>query len=286
MEYVYSLLVLVGIYVVLSASFNLIIGYGGLISIAHPVFFAIGAYTAALCGIHLGTPFAVSVVIGALVALAASFAVSLPALRVSGDFLLIASLGFQLGVVQFIRNINFTGGPGGLSNVPETIAGAQRGPLFAALSLVFALLVVLLIRWITTGPYGRAITAMRDDEIAFSTLGRHAMRIKIVIFALGSCLAGLAGGFYAYYYQFLAPDQFDILQSAMLLTMVVVGGMGTTLGPVVGAVLLLALPQAITFIDLPTYLMGPLQGLLFTSLVLIFIFTNPEGLVAAGKERR
>ena len=128
--------------------------------------------------------------------------------------------------------------------------------------------------------------AMRDDELAFAALGRDAMRIKIVIFAIGSGLAGLAGGLYAYYFQFVSPDQFEILQSALILTMVVVGGMGTTLGPVIGAVLLLALPQAISFIQLPPSVMGGLQGVMYTLLVLIFIFARPQGLVSAAKEPR
>lgn len=284
MQYLYSLLVLVGIYVTLSASFNLIIGYGGLISIAHPIFFALGAYTAALLGIHFHLPVLVSIVAGMLVALGCSFALSLPALRISGDYLLIASIGFQLGLLQIIKNVDFTGGAGGLGNIPSVLSGETRDLVFAAGSLLMALGVVLLIRRIVRSPYGRAITAMRDDELAFLTLGRNAMSIKLVIFALGSGFAGLAGGVYAYYFLFLSPDQFEILQSATILTMVVVGGMGSTLGPVVGGILLLALPQAITFLQLPPSIMGPLQGVIFTLLVLIFLFVRPQGLVAP--ERR
>lgn len=286
MEYLYSMLVLVGIYVVLSSSFNLIIGYGGLISIAHPIFFALGAYTAGLLGVHYGVPAVLSVAAGAGVALLASFAMSLPSLRVSGDYLLITSIGFQLGLLQVIKNLDFTGGPGGLTNIPATFPAAWRGLVFALIALSLAVLTVLLIRHLARSAYGRNIMAMRDDELAFAALGRDAMRMKIVIFAIGSGLAGLAGGLYAYYFQFVSPDQFEILQSALILTMVVVGGMGTTLGPVIGAVLLLALPQAISFIHLPPSVMGGLQGVMYTLLVLIFIFARPQGLVSAAKERR
>ena len=109
----------------------------------------------------------------------------------------------------------------------------------------------LIIAWIVRGPYGRAITAMRDEELAFTALGRNAMSMKIALFAIGCGIAGIAGGLYAFYFQYLSPEQFDVLQSAAILTMVVLGGMGTTWGPVVGAALLLAMPQAITFLDLP-----------------------------------
>lgn len=285
MEYVYSLLVLCGIYVVLSVSFNLIIGYGGLISIAHPIFFAIGAYAAALLTMHAGLPAGLSVLAGGALALLASVAISLPSLRVSGDYLLITSIGFQLGLLQIIRNLEITGGPGGLTNIPGTLEGPIRSPVFAAISVALAAAAVLLVRWIVSGPYGRLIAAMRDDELAFTALGRKPTRIKIGIIALGSGLAGVAGGVYAFHYQYVSPEQFEILQSATILTMVVVGGMATTWGPVVGAVLLLGLPQAITFLHLPPNLMGGLQGALYTLLVLIFIFARPQGLVASRTAR-
>jgi branched-chain amino acid transport system permease protein len=125
------------------------------------------------------------------------------------------------------------------------------------------------------------MSAMRDDELAFSSIGRDAMWMKIAIFALGSGLAGFAGALYAHYFRYIAPEQFEILQSSAILTMVVVGGMRTTWGPVVGALLLQALPQAITFLNLPPSVLGPIQGLLFTGLVLVFMFVRPQGLVPA-----
>jgi len=286
MEYLYAILVLTGIWIILSSSFNLIIGYGGLISIAHPIFFALGAYCSALLTRDLGVPIALGIVLGGIFALVFSIALSLPSLRVSGDYLLIASIGFQLGLLQVIKNLEFTGGPGGVTNVPPLITGVAAKPSYVVLVLVLAALVVLLVRWIVSGDYGRAITAMRDDEVAFTALGRNAMWIKISLFALGSGLAGVAGGLYAHYFRFFAPEQFEILASAAILTMVVVGGMGTTWGPILGAILLTFLPQAITFLDLPPNIMGPIQGILFTGLVLVFLFVRPSGIVAASASWR
>jgi branched-chain amino acid transport system permease protein len=283
MEYFFSILVLCSLYVMLSSSFNLIIGYGGLVSIAHPIFFALGAYVSALAAIHFGISAGLAVLLGGVVAIVASAAISLPSLRVSGDYLLISSIGFQLGLLQIIKNLEITGGPGGLSNIPSTITGPMRSPAFAAIAVLLAAATLLAIRWLMRGPYGRAITAMRDDELAFTALGRNAKHIKIVIFALGSGMAGIAGGVYAFFYQYVSPEQFEILQSALILTMVVVGGISTTWGPVVGAVLLLALPQAITFIQMPPNVAGGLQGVLYTLLVLIFMFARPQGIVSASR---
>jgi branched-chain amino acid transport system permease protein len=279
MEYAYSVLILVGIYIILAASFNLIIGFGGLISIAHPIFFALAAYCSALLNMKLGVPIPLAIVAGALFSTAMSFMLSLPSLRVSGDYLLIASIGFQLGFVEVIKNVEMAGAASGLTGIGSLYEGDDRSLLFAVTVLAVAAAVVWFVHRMTSGDYGRAIQAMRDDEEAFTSLGRNAMAIKIAIFAVGSGLAGLAGALYAHYFEFLTPEQFGITQSALILTMVVVGGMGTTAGPVVGALLLTALPQAITFLNLPPSIMAPLQGMLYTGLVLLFLYLRPAGLL-------
>ncbi len=285
MEYLATVLVLISIYVVLAASYNLVIGYGGLATVAHPIFFAIGAYTTGMLAVHVGTPPLLNVLAGMLAAMVASIALAASSLRVSGDYLLIASLGFQLGLLQLIRNLDITGGPGGLTAIPSTITGAARTPTFLAIAIALAVATVFAIRAIVRGPYGRAITAMRDEELAFTALGRNAMSMKIVIFAIGCGIAGIAGGVYAYYFQYISPDQFEILQSAQILTMVVLGGMATVYGPVLGALLLLAIPQAITFLHLPPSVMAPMQGILFTSLVLVFLFLRPAGILGASETK-
>ena len=284
MEYLATIGVLIAIYVILSSSYDLVIGYGGLSSVAHPIFFAIGAYTAGLLAIHSALPAPVNVILGGVVAMVASVLLAASALRVSGDYLLIASLGFQLGLLQLIKNLDFTGGPGGLTAIPGTVTGAARTPVFLLIAGGLAVATVLGIRAIVNGPYGRAINAMRDEELAFTALGRDATSMKIVIFAIGCGIAGIAGGVYAYYFQYISPDQFEVLQSAAILTMVVLGGMGTTFGPVVGAVLLLAIPQAIAFLNLPPSIMAPTQGIIFTVLVLLFMFLRPSGNHRIGEE--
>lgn len=279
MDYLASTGVLIGIYVILATSYNLIIGYGGLNTIAHPIFFALGAYTAALLGIETGLPVVVCILAGIGVAVITSVALAVTTLRVSGDYLLIASLGFQLGVLQAINNLEFTGGPAGLSNIPMTLGGPARGWQYLMITAAFAVLVIWLARRSMAGPFGRAVRAMRDDEVACAALGRGVFAMKVVIFAFGCGAAGLAGGMYAYYFQYISPEQFNVTQSATILTMVVLGGIGTVWGPVIGAFVLVGLPQAITFMQLPSSLVGPLQGLIFTSLVIVFLFLRPHGLV-------
>ena len=282
MDYIYSVIILISLFVILATSFNLVIGYGGLISIAHPIFYGLGAYTSALLARDAGLPVPLAMLAGAALATAMSVVVSLPALRISGDYLLIASIGFQLGMIELIKNLRFTGGASGVSNIPAFLVPSYGRIAYVVLVICVAVAVVLLVRWIAHSDYGRAISAMRDDEVAFAALGRDAKWMKISIFALGSGIAGFAGALYAHYFRFVTVEQFEILMSSTILTMVVVGGLRSPWGPVVGAVLLQILPQAITFLNLPPVLLGPLQGLLFTGLVLVFMFVRPGGLIQAG----
>jgi branched-chain amino acid transport system permease protein len=282
MDYIYSVIILISLFVVLATSFNLVIGYGGLISIAHPIFYGLGAYTSALLARDAGLPVPVAMLAGAGLATGMSVVLSLPALRISGDYLLIASIGFQLGMIELIKNLRFTGGASGVSNIPAFLVPSYGRFAYVVLVICVAVAVVLLVRWIAHSDYGRAISAMRDDEVAFAALGRDAKWMKISIFALGSGIAGFAGALYAHYFRYVTVEQFEILMSSTILTMVVVGGLRSPWGPVVGAVLLQILPQAITFLNLPPVLLGPLQGLLFTGLVLVFMFVRPGGMIQAG----
>ena len=126
MDYVYSIIILIGLFVILASSFNLIIGYGGLISIAHPIFYGLGAYTSGLLARDLGLPVPLSILSGALLAMVLSVAMALPALRISGDYLLIASIGFQLGMIELIKNLRFTGGASGVSGIPAFLVPTFR----------------------------------------------------------------------------------------------------------------------------------------------------------------
>ncbi len=280
MEYVGSMLIQIGIFSILATSFNLIIGYGGLMSIAHPIFFALGAYGSGLITQATGIPVPLGIVFGIAIATLASIALALPSLRVSGDYLVIASIGFQLGLLQIIKNSDWSGGPGGLTNIPPMISTVGPAATWSYIAIVAgaALASILVVRWLVQGDYGRAITAMRDDEEAFKGLGRDAVSLKLVLFAIGSGLAGLAGGLYGHYFLFVTPEQFEVLYSAAMLTMVVVGGIRTIWGPALGAILLQFMPQAINFLKLPSSVTGPLQGILFTGLVLVFLFLRPHGL--------
>ncbi len=282
MEYVLTILSLVALWTILSASFNLVIGFAGLLIVAQPLFYGIGAYATAAAAMFLGVPVPLAPFVGILAALLASIVLSVPCVRVSGDYLLIASIGFLLGGLQLIRNTEGIGGAGGLAHSPALFEGPNRTLWFLLVAGIAAAATLWLVRWLVSGDFGRAVVAMRDDEEALSGLGRDVLRIKVFLVAISAACAGLAGGLYALHFQFVSPDQFELLHAAMMLACVIVGGIGSTLGPPVGAAIVIALPQLITMLELPPAIMAAIQGMLFTGLVLAFLFLRPQGLFGSS----
>jgi branched-chain amino acid transport system permease protein len=283
MEYLLTLAILAALSAVLAIGLNLVLGYGGLLSVAHPIFYGLGAYASALLTMQADVPIPLAIVIAAVGCAAASVPLALCSLRVSGDYFVIVSLGFQLAVLQIINNLEMTGASGGLSRIPTFAHGPDRNVICLGVLLVVVAVTLVLVRTLVQSPFGRALTAMRNDEEALSALGRDPVRMKISIFALSAGIAGFAGGLYAHIFQFLTPTQFGIETSTALLTMVVVGGTATIWGPLVGALLMTCVPQAIQFLDLPPAIGGPIQGMIFSVLVLIFLFLRPQGLMGGSR---
>ena len=283
LQYLITLATLAALSGLLAMSLNLVLGYGGLLSVAHPIFYGIGAYGSALVTMQAHVPIPLAAAIAMLVCAVASMPLAVCSLRVSGDYFVIVSMGFQLGVLQIINNVDITGATGGLSNIPSLAQGSYRGIVCLAILLVAVVAVLVLTRLLIHSPFGRALTAMRNDEQALSALGRDPVRMKMAIFALSAGIAGFAGALYAHIFQFLSPTQFGLETSTALLTMVVVGGTATIWGPLLGALVITLVPQAIQFLNLPVSISSPLQGIIFSVLVLLFLFFRPQGL--AGGQR-
>lgn len=282
-QYLITLATLAALSGLLAMSLNLVLGYGGLLSVAHPMFYGIGAYTSALLAMHAGVPLPVACVAAALLCAFASIPLAACSLRVSGDYFVIVSMGFQLGVFQIINNIDLTGATGGLNNIPSLFDGPYRSILSLAVLALAVVAVLALTRTIIHGPIGRALTAMRNDEDALAMLGRDPMRMKMAIFALSAGIAGFAGALYGHIFQYLSPTQFGLETSTALLTMVVVGGTATIWGPLLGAAVITVVPQAIQFLQLPVSVSSPLQGIIFSLLVLVFLFLRPQGLMGGSR---
>ena len=205
--YVVNLAVLISINAILAVTLNFILGYAGIFSLAHALFFGVGAYTATFVAMKFGAGFISATAAGMAISALISLALALPALRVRGEYFVAASLGLQmLAITVFTEWKSVTGGIGGLTNIPPArIAGVEivRPEYFLLLALISLALVTLIVRSLVRSSFGRSLKAIRDDESAASTFGKNVAVIKTVAVVLSSALAAVAGSLYAFYLSFI-----------------------------------------------------------------------------------
>ena len=212
----------------------------------------------------------------------AAVLVTLPALRVSGDYFVVTSFGIQLlATAVFVNWTAGTGGANGLPGIPPPdLFGypLETNTQLALMTTVGAGLGCLAFWLIMRAPFGRLLRAIREDELAVAAAGKGVLRAKVSAAALAGAFAGSAGGLYATFLSFIDPVSFDLDASILLLTMVVVGGARTLAGSIVGPFLLLALPQMLTFIDIPTTIAAATRQLMYGVLLIAFMLFRPQGL--------
>ena len=277
--YLLHLAVLAGIYIILTLSLNLIIGYAGQVSLGHAAFYGIGAYASALVALNWHFPFPLAALSAMLVAGGCGMALGLPTLRLKEDYLAIVTLGFGVIMDMVFLNLEITGGPDGLPGIPSpALFGQSFRPAGLYLLIVaVAVALVLTVTWRLVGSYhGRALRAIRDHEITAQVMGINTPAYKVMIFTLAAALAGLAGSLYAHYITFINPETFGLHASILILAMVVLGGMGSIGGSVLGAVILTILPEVLR--QAHAY-----QELIYGGLLVVLLIWRPEGLLGRGK---
>jgi branched-chain amino acid transport system permease protein len=283
-EYWLAQLTFVLIYSVAGLGLMLLAGFTGLFSLGHAAFLGVGAYTHAVLT-NAGVPFPIALACAAGLSAAVGLVVGLPALRVKGIYLGIATLSFGFIVEEVLaRWESVTGGNAGIHIKKPDIFGwvLETGDQFYYLCLVITVLATLGILNLLRSPTGRAFVAIRDSEISAQSMGIHLAYYKTLSFALSAGLAGIAGALYAHKLQFISPDQFNILQSIDLLLMIVIGGVGSVHGAFLGAIFLITMPQAIAlFKDYLPAAVGQapgLQGLVYGVVLIAFVLFEPMGL--------
>jgi branched-chain amino acid transport system permease protein len=267
--YEISIISIVGINVILAVSLNMISGFCGQVSLGHGAFFGAGAYAAALAMVATASvPLAIlaALVTGSLLGIVVGFA----SLRVRSDFLAVTTIGVNFLFIGFVRKQSWLGGEMGISGIPATGLGASGNMIMI---LLFACATIALSFYISRSWMGFAFRAVGEDEGAAATLGINAGAYKLAAFGIGTALAGLAGGLYTFFTQFITADAFDFIFSVMLMAMVVIGGIGSTWGVVVAAVGLTLLPEAIRFVN-------DYRLLVFGGLLVLVIRLAPGGLAA------
>ena len=283
MEYALTISILLAIYVVLASSLNVVLGHGGLLSLCHAAFYAIGAYVSALLALHLGWNFPISATVAAVTTAACAALLAVPLLKLRGDYFILGSLGFQIIIVDIIHNADaITNGALGLSRIPRPrILGLEitSNQSYAILYIAIAAVCVLLLHYVTTAPFGKALNAVREDETAATSLGKNVRSVRIRAFAISAAGAGLAGAMYGHYVTYIDATSFTFTESVYILSLVVVGGVATTRGPIFGALILVLAPELLRFVGFSTDSDANIRQLLYGVLLIAFALLRPRGLV-------
>ncbi|WP_339415023.1 MULTISPECIES: high-affinity branched-chain amino acid ABC transporter permease LivM [unclassified Pseudomonas] len=289
---------LILIYVLLGLGLNIVVGLAGLLDLGYVGFYAVGAYTYALLSHYLGWGFWICLPLAGMAAATFGFLLGFPVLRLRGDYLAIVTLGFGEIIRLFLRNLtDITGGPNGISSIPKptffglsfdrTAAegmqtfheyfGIDYNPVSKVVflylvALLLALAALFVINRLLRMPIGRAWEALREDEIACRALGMNPTIIKLSAFTLGATFAGFAGSFFAARQGLVTPESFTFIESAIILAIVVLGGMGSQLGVILAAIVMILLPEMMR--EFSEYRM-----LMFGAMMVLMMIWRPQGLL-------
>ncbi|QGP91904.1 Branched-chain amino acid transport system / permease component [Neomoorella glycerini] len=257
-------LMMLGINIILAVSLNLIVGFTGQLALGHAGFMAVGAYVAAILTMKLHQPFLLAIIAGALAAALAGIIIGLPTLRLKGDYLAIATLGFGEIIKGVANNINYIGGAAGMIGIPRLTS-------WTWLYLMMVLTILVIVNFLNS-THGRACVAIRENEIAAETMGINTTYYKVLAFAIGAFFAGIAGALYAHYFYLIQPTTFTFFRSFDILVMVVFGGLGSITGSIIAA-------AAITLINAALQDLAVLRMVIYAILLIVIMVFRPQGLM-------
>ncbi len=279
---VYSLAFL---YVMLALGLNIVVGIAGQLVLGYAAFYAVGAYTYALLNQYLGLGFWTCLPIAGFITVIAGLLLAFPVLRLRGDYLAIVTLGFgEIVRLLLINWANFTGGNRGIANIPRPgLFGLELSPEASTIYIYYlclfaAIITIIIVARLINSRVGLALQALREDEIASEAMGIDLRKIKLSAFALGSCWAGFAGVLFAARNSYINPTSFTFMDSAMILSMVVLGGMGSIVGVALAALVLTLLPEYLRAFS-------EYRMLIFGLLMVTMMVFRPQGIIPPAKRK-
>lgn len=289
MDYFIYMVIIINIFIILTISQNLLVGFTGLFSVCQAAFYGIGAYIAALMAIWLTNNLFFAVFAAMIVAGIWGAIISLPSIRLKGDYFLIASIGFQMVMFSIFLNWKaVTRGPMGLYGLPrpQLFGFTFVSPYsFLILSFVVMLACFFLSRRIAHSPFGLVLKGIRDDETAVEALGKNVTWFKIAIFSFSAAWAAAAGTLFAFYTTSVDPFSFTLEESVFVLTLAIVGGTGSLKGSVVGAIILISIPEFLKFIQIPDAVAAQTRQILYGLLLILFMRFRSQGLIGEYRLR-
>ena len=294
-EYWMYLACLVSINIASATGLNILTGYTGLVSLGQAAFMGLGAYTVAVLEIRFGTPFLLNLLAGGLVAMLGGLVVGIPSLRVKGLYLAIATIAASFIAHFLFANMALTGGTAGLTVPPAKVFGAALDTSFRLYWVIVPVTVLMVLGAanLFRTRVGRAFIAIRDRDISAEVLGIALLRYKLLSFGLSSFYAGVAGGLWAYFFRVVTPESFPLLMSIFFLAAIIVGGMGTILGAILGAIFMTMVPELLKLVVdlLPggtelTVFLSPVRTIIFGALIIGFLVFEPQGLAEVWRRIR
>ncbi|WP_257215814.1 branched-chain amino acid ABC transporter permease [Fredinandcohnia onubensis] len=283
--YYVDILIFLGIYILLGLGLNLTTGYAGQVSLGHAAFYGIGAYTSAILSANYSVNVWLSILIAVVVTFILGALLGLPSLRLSDDFLAITTLGLGLVAHSFFNNSQLTGGAYGVNSIPApTLFGIEVENIGYLILVVIAVVVVIYImRKITRSRIGRAWVTIREDETVAQSMGINTMYYKVLAFAIGAAFAGVAGALFAHKIYFINADSFTFTTSATILSMIVIGGLGSIRGTLLGVTLLYTIPELFHIFDVGNLLnlnyLDNYKMILYGLLMVLVMRYSPKGLI-------
>lgn len=283
-EFVLILLIHLSFLILLGVSFNVTAGYLGYVNMATAALYGAGANITAILTTNFGWNFFPTLLLSALAGLCLGIIVGLPSVRVRGIYYLIVSIGFQLLFHDILKNSSLTGDKEGIRDIPSpSLLGFSFSSPFryAVLSLTVLAVVILITFRLTESPFGRLMRSVRDNELLVRTLGKDVNRIKLQSFAYSGAIAALAGSLYAAHTRFVSYEAFGFDVSITLLLVVTIGGAGRLLGPILGAIFVISVPELLRFLPLDKPQVPIFQRVLYALVLLVLLRFRPSGLVDA-----
>lgn len=287
MEYLTHIAILIALYGVLGLSLNLVLGETGLLSVTHAAFYGLGAYATGLLLVNFHMNFFLAVLVGIVIACMAALVVGLVFSRFTGDYYALGTLGFGIIVYSILLNWqSVTNGPLGVPGIsrPEAFGVSFfDNSSFLVLVLVALAVVYAISRWIRSSSFGRVLHGIREDEEVVAVFGYSTLYFKLIIFVISAGLAAVAGGLFASYLFYIDPSGFTVLESIFILSVVILGGLASERGVLLGAVLLVVLPEFLRFVGFPSDIAAQMRQLLYGLALIVLMLYRPQGLL--GKFR-
>ena len=282
MNYLIHLLIMIGIYLMLAYSLNLLTGFGGLLSLSHAAFYGIGAYFYVLFSMHFKMEFISSLILSVIFTSLIAYIISLPALKFRGDFFVFFTLGFQMIVFVLLYNwVSLTRGPYGIPGIPRpSILGLKID------SLLEILLLVILLNLIFSGflfllyksPFGLILKSLRENEIAAQSLGISPFKEFSKAFTVSGGIAAVSGSLYASYITYIDPTSFTLDESIFILALLLLGGSGNKKGPFWGTVIMILLPEGLRFLGLPDSIAANMRQIIYGLTLILLMYFRPQGI--------